>query len=485
MKIRKLFKFDRKKVSIMLYVIVTVILSVAGVRLLSFSTDIVNTIANFFTKIYNWVQPGIIGIIIAYLLFPLVNVIFKWLTRIRFVSDKVGKFFAILFAYIGIAALIFGFFYAIYISIGGQISNNTNIKQVIGFISDFASNRSVDENSTKVIALFQDSGIALSDQLAHKIADVIVIFRDAVYSFIAGLGSGLMAIGESLISVGLGIILSIYLIKDADYFLGLGRRFYYIIFGNSKLGYNLKIAVAVFDRTFKKYMKGQLMEAFFVAVLSITTLWLLGIKYALLIGIVSGVTNMIPYVGPLMGTILAGVMGILDGSVSSAIIGIVAMQVVQQIDNNILAPKIVGGMVGLHPVFTILALIIGGKYGGIIGMILAVPVAASLKILIKLWFEKTGKNEEWTLFSSNMKKDEEQIEHEIDTEFSSRKRTHESSFRPFRDLFNKAGVHVDKKDATSKMNPETAEPDTRETVPPEPASEVAEKAVEDAGKTKE
>ena len=95
---------------------------------------------------------------------------------------------------------------------------------------------------------------------------------------------------------------------------------------------------------------------------------------------------MIPYIGPIVGTILAVIMALLSGQPIIAVWATIGMIVVQQVDNNLLAPKIVGDSVGLHPVFTMLAIIIGGSVGGLIGMLIAVPVAASLKILLSKWY---------------------------------------------------------------------------------------------------
>ena len=88
---------------------------------------------------------------------------------------------------------------------------------------------------------------------------------------------------------------------------------------------------------------------------------------------------MIPYVGPIVGTVLAAIMGLLCGRPFKLIYAIIEM---------LLAPKIVGESVGLHAVFTMLAIIIGGNAFGLIGMLIAVPLAASFRILFNLWYEK-------------------------------------------------------------------------------------------------
>ena len=102
---------------------------------------------------------------------------------------------------------------------------------------------------------------------------------------------------------------------------------------------------------------------------------------------------MIPYVGPLVATVLAAIMGLLSGQPIKILYAIIAMQVVQQIDNNLLAPKIVGNSVGLHPVFTMMAILIGGTVGGLLGMLLAVPIAASIKVLFNNWYDNYMKNQ--------------------------------------------------------------------------------------------
>lgn len=417
MKFFNFFKFDKNKLSIVLYVVLTVILSYLAIKFLSVSNDVLNYVSGLISKIYEWITPGILGVIIAYLMYPLVDLIFKKISKIKFINDNIAKYISITLAYLAIVVAILGFFYIIYVSIGGQLSNNTNLEQIVHFISNFANSDNSVQNASNVKELLHNNGINVSYEVAKYIADFISAFKTTIYSFISSFGNTLINLSESIFSMFIGVILSIYFIKDAEYFLTIGRRFSYILLGESKFAGRLKIIFSVFNITFKRYIKGQILEALCVSILSMILLLIFNIKFALLIAIVSGLTNMIPYVGPITGTILAGVMGLLDGNVNAAIIGIILMIIVQQIDNNILAPKIVGGMVGLHPVFIIIGLIIGGKFYGVFGMVLAVPVIATIKLLFNIWFHSTGKNDEWTLFKHKREIEEKKITEEIDNEF--------------------------------------------------------------------
>ena len=160
-----------------------------------------------------------------------------------------------------------------------------------------------------------------------------------------------------------------------------------MIFRKSKVGKGISKASLTVHSTFSNYLRGQFLDATIVGVLSAIALSIVGVDYAIVIGLIAGICNMIPYIGPIIGTVLAVIMALLSGDLKLVIWVIIAMVIVQQLDNNILAPKIVGDSVGLHPIFTMLAILIGGNLGGLIGMLLAVPLAASAKIIIKEWYE--------------------------------------------------------------------------------------------------
>jgi predicted PurR-regulated permease PerM len=140
------------------------------------------------------------------------------------------------------------------------------------------------------------------------------------------------------------------------------------------------------------FFRGQLLVAIFVGVVSAIGLWIVGLPYWALVGLVSGLFNLIPLIGPIIGTVLAVLVATttdvsggllqLQPGLPLAIGSAVVLLVVQQIDNHVLSPNIVGRTVNLHPVTVLLGLLAGGTLLGLWGMLLAVPVMASLKILI-------------------------------------------------------------------------------------------------------
>lgn len=129
------------------------------------------------------------------------------------------------------------------------------------------------------------------------------------------------------------------------------------------------------------YLRGQFIEAVIVGSLSILALWILGVKYFILIGIFAGLANFIPYVGPVAGAIPAIAVAITNGADSNLIIYIIiSFIIIQLIDNTVMQPLVLSKSVNLHPLIIVLAILIGGKFFGILGMFLAVPAAGCLKV---------------------------------------------------------------------------------------------------------
>jgi putative permease len=138
------------------------------------------------------------------------------------------------------------------------------------------------------------------------------------------------------------------------------------------------------DQQLGSYLRGQFTEAFIVGLLSVSALWILDVKYFTLIGIFAGLANMIPYVGPVAGAIPAIIVVIVnDGSTSMVLYVVLAFAIVQIIDNIILQPLVMSKSVNLHPLAIVLAILVAGKFFGLLGMLLAVPAAGVIKVTSK------------------------------------------------------------------------------------------------------
>jgi len=130
------------------------------------------------------------------------------------------------------------------------------------------------------------------------------------------------------------------------------------------------------------YLRGQFLESSIVGLLSAIALTILDVPYAVFIGIFAGLLNMIPYVGPFSGGSLAILVVLLHGGSAELIVSvIIAFAIIQFIDNMILQPLVIAKSVDLHPLLVIIAVLIGGQFFGILGMLLAVPVTGMIKVI--------------------------------------------------------------------------------------------------------
>ncbi len=186
-------------------------------------------------------------------------------------------------------------------------------------------------------------------------------------------------IGGLLTSSVFVIIFSIYFLLDKEGILRYWKRVITAIGGKKTRGY-CKVLVDDADAVFSGYIRGQLIDAFIMAILVSVALQLIGLKYAIIIGILSGIGNLIPYLGPVVAYGSTTIACLFGGDWKRLIVAIVVLFVIQTIDGNVINPHLLSSNIDVHPMLVIAALIIGGATGGFVGMLFAVPVAAFLKL---------------------------------------------------------------------------------------------------------
>ena len=381
--------FDKNLLKYSLYVTLTAIAIYLALTIMSNIGTIFTTTFNIIGAGLSLIKPLLIAIVIAYLLYPLTKGIENFLrtnTLYKIKNQSVRRVIAIVSSYLLIIGIILALLWGIYFMIGGQLSKNTTITNMISDISSYLNTNSFSTSSIE--NTLKNLNIPFIDTLQPYIIQIVDALQKYIMINLGTMTSNIMSIGSNIASFFIGIIISIYILKDSEYFIALWKKLYYLIFRESHAGKKILKTFRLINEVFSKFIRGQLLEAFCVGALSSIALSIVGIDYAVVIGLIAGICNMIPYVGPLVGTILAAVMGLLSGRPIKVVYAIISMLVVQQVDNNLLAPKIVGNSVGLHPVFTMMAILVGGNVGGLLGMLLAVPVAASIRVLFNKWYEE-------------------------------------------------------------------------------------------------
>lgn len=230
------------------------------------------------------------------------------------------------------------------------------------------------------------AGLALPDWMQTAVDSVGSSLLGQVASWGTSLGNGLVAVGGAaagfVFNLVLALVIGFWALKD----MPTMRDEIMQLIGERRRGEAEMIASTVF-RVLAGYIRGQLLVSTVTGVLVVIGLSILQVPYAIALGVITGVLNVIPYVGPFIGGVLAAIVGLFV----SPWIGLGAILVViasQQVTDLFVTPRVMSAQVDLHPVLVIFSLLVGGGLFGFWGLILGIPVAAVIKGLFVYYYEK-------------------------------------------------------------------------------------------------
>lgn len=186
----------------------------------------------------------------------------------------------------------------------------------------------------------------------------------------------------SLFDIFVSIVVSIYVLSERDEILKFLKKCANAMF-KEKTYKNMDKYFNNSNQIFFKFIASQFLDAVVVGVLVTIAMSIMGIKYAPLLGFFIGLFNMIPYVGAIIAVAISAIITLITGGISQAIWMIIVVIILQQIDANIINPNIIGQSLKVSPLLVIFAITVGGAYFGMLGMFLAVPAIAIVKILIE------------------------------------------------------------------------------------------------------
>lgn len=333
-----------------------------------------------FKDITNWIKgiigvlmPFIVGILLAYLFYLPCKKIEKTYqkSKIKIVKKK-SRALSILTVYLIVLIIII-------------IAMNFIIPTLATSITDLANNIVGYYNTT--IANFEnipeDSFLRKID--INKIADILsnIKIEDFInFDTITQYAKGALGIANGILDFFISLIVSVYILLERTQILAFMKKLANAIFKEK----TYKAIGKYFNNTneiFFKFLSSQLLDGFIVGILTSIAMLILDVKYAILLGFLIGLSNLIPYFGAIVGVGVSIIITIFTGGIPKAIWLAIIVIILQQVDANIINPKIVGNSLQISPLLVIFAVTIGGAYFGILGMFLAVPVFTVLKVIIE------------------------------------------------------------------------------------------------------
>lgn len=382
--------------TIAIYIFTTsVAIIIAALAIFNFR-EVITFLCKMVNILFQLLKPLIFGIIIAYLLDPIVAFydkkckdidLSKWKHKKhnrgqtkKNLSQNKGRQHTrtvpTLLTFITIITLFSLFVLVI----------SMNIQDIVGSYS--LSN--VTDSIDKYIAYFENMLLSVMDftnnfSIFRGKEDIIGKIYGFINAFLLNISnkifSTLTIIGLNAMNVLLACVIAFYLLQDKTRACALMHKVIRSILP-SKIYAQAEVLGRDIDYVFSGYIRGQIIDASIIAVLTSIALTVIQLDFAIIIGLIAGVFNLIPYFGPVVGFILAGIIGVLDPNPMKAVYGVLALMIIQQIDGWFIVPKVVGECVKLHPIVVLLSILIGGNLFGLVGMLIGVPVAAFIRLVL-------------------------------------------------------------------------------------------------------
>jgi len=304
----------------------------------------------------------LISIIIAYILNPLVN----YLEKI-----KIKRIIGVILVYLALGGIIT---LVIYIVIPNMFNE---LKVLINDLPLYF--KEINNTFNKAYNIYINNINNLPEEfqsIKEGVDQNIFKIQEFIINMVTGFTSLVFSIFSKIISIILIPVLTFYFLKDKDYFK---KKITLLIpkkYRNEVISVSREI-----NKVLGSFVRGQLIVATFIGIATSIGLFFLKVKFSIVIGMLAGIFSIIPYFGPIIGIVPAILFALLDTPIKVAWV-ILLFIGIQQFEGDILSPKIVGNSVGLHPVTVMVSLLIGGSIMGMLGMLLAVPIVAVLRIVI-------------------------------------------------------------------------------------------------------
>ena len=316
-------------------------------------------------------KPVIIAFIIAYLLDSLVKSIMK-----RFKMRREPAIFLTCVSLLCIVLIVFSIFIPILIE---------NAESVIAFITNYNVDiSSIVSNLAKKI----DNHYVYN--IANQITELSTDIKDKINNFLNLIAYSLMnsvrEVASSVFSTLANFILAIYMLIEKDDLITRFKRLMLALFDEGKVN-NILYLSASANKIFKSYLVGKLLDSLIVGIIITIAFLIFRIPNAALMGRIIGLFNIIPFFGPIIGSIPVIIVSFFT-SPMKAFIAFVITIVIGQLDSNFIEPKIVSSNVGVTPFWSITGVVIGGSAFGVAGMILGVPILVFIKTVIEEFVAK-------------------------------------------------------------------------------------------------
>ncbi len=341
----------------------------------------------FIYDLFGVLAPFFAALLIAYFVSPIVgkfeSAIQKYITKGK--HERIVKIISMVLAYITFIGFIIIAFVFVIPQIGESISELTsNIPVVYDHIVDWL------KELHKQYPMIDVNKI--TDRLNEMVPDIVDYGTNIVSNIVPMIFSVSVSIVRTFINVIFALIISVYMIYSKSKFRYQAKRVIYAIFDETRGDIVCRTCKECND-IFSAFLISKAVDSLIIGCICCVLMNILKLPYSVLISVIVGITNMIPYFGPFIGAV-PGVIIYLCTSPKEVIIFVIMILVLQQFDGLVLGPRLLGQSTGLNPMWVIFAITVGGAYFGVLGMFIGVPTVAVIGFLVNkaIKYKLRGKN---------------------------------------------------------------------------------------------
>ncbi len=358
--------------------------TVCGCILFFFMVYRYHGFADFWRNLVWILQPITIGVILAYLLNPVMMFIEKYLLKFalpRMKSEKrarkLGRAVAIAGALLFLAGILILLFWVVVPSVTRSIQNMisvfpSEVNNLIRWVEDFT------KGDSQMAEMVSD-GIEKAGVMLQTFVEKELLPQAQVY--LASITSGVIYGVKLVTNILVGVIVSVYVLSSKETFAGQAKKIVYAVLKPARANLVIK-TVRKSNEIFGGFISGKLLDSAIIGVLAYIVLAIMKMPDTMLLAVIIGVTNVIPFFGPFIGAIPSFIIVVLQNPVQGLYF-LIFIFILQQIDGNIIGPKILGDSTGITPFWVVTSILVFGGLWGFPGMLLGVPVMAVLQYIVR------------------------------------------------------------------------------------------------------
>lgn len=318
-------------------------------------------------------QPVMAGVVIAYVLCPVAKFLEQQFRRVKGLS-RAARPLSVVFTLI-FAMGILGLFCALVLP---QV-----VESIRSLVVDLPAMLETQLTRLESYLEADSDAAATAMQMITSVETFLMTWiKENLFATVSNVAVSVLSVGSAVVNFVVSIVVMVYLLLDRERYLAQCKKLFYAVSRNKRFNRVVMETVHQADQIFSGFISGKLLDSLIVGIICFICLTFLKMPYALLVSVIVGVTNIIPMFGPFIGAIPSAFL-ILLVSPSKCIVFLIFVIILQQLDGNVIGPRILGNSTGLSALYVTVAMLLFGKLMGFVGMIVGVPLFATLYYIVK------------------------------------------------------------------------------------------------------